>query len=1243
MDVMFSSSIPSALLPALAFGFFTPSFDYVSPVSLRTSSPPPNIPISKYYFQPHLEAIKGKFEEVRALGGAAAEEWFKGLENTGKEKLADALRWEQWDHEGGLQKMLALRVQKLNSSPLPQALPSPPPQLGTHVNASGQQQCEDLDTGPLFDVSSTSMAPPTHTSHPSGPAPITNHNTATQYSPFLQRTPDYVFPNYSGPPGMTHAMPPVTAPGQIPSKPNSYHNFSPPGTMQYGAQIPPPPGVTQPFNHLPPKPVTPMQPMNPGPPPGAQYIPYQAQQMGPRPIPMQIPIQQPASQPRQERSIRDVNEAKSQRKSEIERRCLELDPPIRPTTLLHMQSFAAAVQIPMALTEPAWEVLKPRLIAQKEEAEAREKEQQKQNEIMRARAEERRRQEAQLQAAKDNLDRQWEEMQQPLRNKLNHYSDEISSLMWNGGRVVNKENAPQFAADTLTYVRQRFFQMQEYEDGLMFAAGRPIQQDVPGAAPTRKLLLENMKWVYETKVKPITEVFSKEIFLCNGCGNGNKWYGFEAVVQHYAAKHTNTLSNGSVVVHWKADWPEEPPFDPDPIKQPPALAAVIQAAQHVFHHTTRHDQTNSHGSFGPISNGFSQVSTYQHDRSNSVSDGYNIQQFTVDLQSPSTHVPAWPNSQSSQPLPRPSLAPHLGAPGQPFGIYQVQLEELSKYAREIFDGTAAVKDFPNNLRIHVIIHHVVLRFKDRFTNEPNLPLFTDALNNSSQMKTLRNLNNLECKSCSYALKQDETVPYVETLYTLPALLSHFQASHIEHSKASAVPSNGVESPRLDWKFDMIKLPDENEINKLIDAPGMNDAKLRIVATVLPGVFPSPLPKIGDRPPYVDPAEPITSGAGQDLGQSLLGGAQFLRRPASTGIEVSVDNFPKFVEAAPPDEDDSPEPAGDDEYDPHRPAYKEPTPGTFNRFHHSKHHSNDGRSTATTTLAQVRAEKIGTDGQSGRPLKSTLSAAEQFLNDFDANEDKDAYEPPEHITPVSLPPGSQDQSSSQLDIASVPIPSQIPSNWPPPTISHTTSSDWDQRTFLSSSANLPLQPDLERRHTRPVSGGYERQSQYPEDAYAYNLHDRYRKGAHFEDYNAHRQRHLDHTSHSPQARPPIPSDGGYYQNIIGSGERQPYYSNQHVVQDRDYPGPSQQIQYVQETRPPQYLERGLGQAYEGQVEYIRVPAPRHAPEPVPYYLEQRQAQPSGQYIYEEALYEHNGQLYRRSQIPDDGRAQRSYHH
>jgi hypothetical protein len=97
---MFSAS--SALMPGLPFAFFTPSLNFVASVTLRSTTPPPNLQLTKYYFRPQVKKLQRELDEAKTLSLAAAEEWYKGLEMSGKQALADAMRWEQWETSGGL-------------------------------------------------------------------------------------------------------------------------------------------------------------------------------------------------------------------------------------------------------------------------------------------------------------------------------------------------------------------------------------------------------------------------------------------------------------------------------------------------------------------------------------------------------------------------------------------------------------------------------------------------------------------------------------------------------------------------------------------------------------------------------------------------------------------------------------------------------------------------------------------------------------------------------------------------------------------------------------------------------------------------------------------------------------------------------------------------------------------------------------------------------------------------------------
>ncbi|RAL66561.1 hypothetical protein DID88_006251 [Monilinia fructigena] len=270
-------------------------------------------------------------------------------------------------------------------------------------------------------------------------------------------------------------------------------------------------------------------------------------------------------QQRHERTKEEVADLKAARRAEIERKCLSLDPPLTANVFSSYEFIPAAIQIIQPLNDGAWEVLKPRLLSQREEAEQRENDRIAQSRVVEERSEERRFQDVQIKPEyKDAIDREWDDIQAPLRARIGGYADETIRDGWNGGDKVTKESSPRFAADVLIYVRKRFYAEIAKDDAAVRATGQDPPSDPPMGPYTRKLTLENMKWVFDTKIKPHTEQYGKELFLCNSCENNFKYYGFEGVVQHFAAKHTSSLSVGSIVVHWKSEWPEYPPFCPDP-------------------------------------------------------------------------------------------------------------------------------------------------------------------------------------------------------------------------------------------------------------------------------------------------------------------------------------------------------------------------------------------------------------------------------------------------------------------------------------------------------------------------------------------------------------------------------------------------------------------------------------------------------------------------------------------------------
>lgn len=104
-------------MAALPFVFLTNGLDMVASSQLQTGAPPPTLQITKYFFKPHIEAIKREFYEVKVMGTATAEEWLKGLDDKGKLRKSDAARWERWDASGGVLRMRTTEPSEILARP----------------------------------------------------------------------------------------------------------------------------------------------------------------------------------------------------------------------------------------------------------------------------------------------------------------------------------------------------------------------------------------------------------------------------------------------------------------------------------------------------------------------------------------------------------------------------------------------------------------------------------------------------------------------------------------------------------------------------------------------------------------------------------------------------------------------------------------------------------------------------------------------------------------------------------------------------------------------------------------------------------------------------------------------------------------------------------------------------------------------------------------------------------------------
>ena len=266
------------------------------------------------------------------------------------------------------------------------------------------------------------------------------------------------------------------------------------------------------------------------------------------------------------RNAHEVEAARQARRADIERRCLELDPPLEANALQHIKAFRDTMQITTPMTDAQWEnMLKPKILEDRETAELQEHLRIQQLAALQAAIPSTVPDEAFTRPAKEVYDRDYEQSQEPLRLKLGEYASDHINGHWLQGRSLDWDSAPLFAVDVLLHVRQRY--IADREAGILepVIEGAPkfhlAKQSTPPLDPF--LSLDNMKWVFDNKVRTYTDPLRRELFICAGCAEDRKpkWFAFEGLIQHYGAKHTSAFSKGNVVVHWQtAEWPDEPPF-----------------------------------------------------------------------------------------------------------------------------------------------------------------------------------------------------------------------------------------------------------------------------------------------------------------------------------------------------------------------------------------------------------------------------------------------------------------------------------------------------------------------------------------------------------------------------------------------------------------------------------------------------------------------------------------------------------
>ncbi|KAF4122563.1 hypothetical protein GMORB2_6869 [Geosmithia morbida] len=406
---------------------------------------------------------------------------------------------------------------------------------------------------------------------------------------------------------------------------------------------------------------------------------------------------------------------------------------------------------------------------------------------------------------KNNSDEEWDGAQGPLRARISAYADEVIKHGWNEGQRVTKSLSPLFSSSVLLHVRQQFYADVERERQEAIAAGRQPAVDRLGKPWTQKLTLENMKWIYDVKIKPHVVRHGPAMFLCNGCSPPTpKYYGFQAIIQHYAAKHTNALSLGHIVVNWRAEWPLVPPFKPISEEATCAPGTTAAGADRRWPYTrSTHPQTYYPTYTGDGGSGYHQASV-------PASGNRNTNQLS-------------PHSMAVQ-VQREPVGPSAWGPApMPESAYNARLKFMARIAGQTWNVISRVEGIDKAVTLCVTVHHIAKGFQIEYSESAPLQMFIHGLLSCAEMKPIgSSIQGLACKPCA----EDVLVNLQPRPCSAIQLAIHFRDAHVENTNA----------PPLDWRTQMILLPEMHVLATLPRLLAYDRVAYNTVADALPWAF-----------------------------------------------------------------------------------------------------------------------------------------------------------------------------------------------------------------------------------------------------------------------------------------------------------------------------------------------------------------------------------------------------------------------
>jgi hypothetical protein len=515
---------------------------------------------------------------------------------------------------------------------------------------------------------------------------------------------------------------------------------------------------------------------------------------------------------------------KTAKQQEIEERCLKLNPPLKLEKLVHLPAYQASIRDDKPLSEEIWESLKTSLLQERSVPG----EQRPDIEGPTSASQNGRERSREGAKSRPSISKAWDEaesVQLSNRAKLAGHAQEVI-CKWDGN--LSAETVPKFSAEVLRYCRKQFL--------------------ADESTRRKRLTLDDMKYIFDVKIKPLAHPHRVEMFLCNGCPNNPRWWGFESLVQHFTAKHTYNPRGRPAKVNWRADWPDIGPFRSDPDRPQPEVPAGTHADT----------LSSSHSVRAPL------------------------------------RPQEYPRSASP---PRWAQGFNRSVPTAPRHGYKSSSKDESRYgrldqvagdARDAWFQLAKIRDIPSSVLIHFVITRTARKYQTRRSEAIPLSLFLEALSEHPAMTPIRAANELGCIECQrHPGRVVDGTSKADRLFPIISLLQHFETVHVKRNKSVVVP---------DWTRDMVRLPHPRVILALADSEGVDTEKRHLLEDIFPWAFVKSVKH--DRVRSTDGGAKARSDAGSGRGSVFPTGprhseSSMMRAPPSTSErdDTMANGFP----------------------------------------------------------------------------------------------------------------------------------------------------------------------------------------------------------------------------------------------------------------------------------------------------------------------------------------------------------------